>query len=44
MTYINVLPTRTTIEKLKELTQLPNQIKDKIDIQIKPITCQTIDL
>ena len=44
MTYTNILTTSTTIEKLKEFIQLPNQIKDKIDIQTKPIACQIIDL
>ena len=44
MTYINVLTTRTTIVKLREFIQFPNQTKDKIDIQTKPIACQIIDL
>ena len=39
-----MLTTRTTIEKLRELIQLPNQINDKTDIQINPIACQIIDL
>ena len=34
----------TALEKLKEFIQLTNQIKDKIDIQTKPIACQIIDL
>jgi hypothetical protein len=39
-----MLTTTVTKEKLRELIQFPNQIKDKIDIQVNPMTCQIIDL
>ena len=38
-----MLTTTVTKEKLRELIQFPNQIKDKIDIQVNPMACQIID-